>query len=431
MLLHKGGPTADPNNWRPIAILSISYKIFARCIYHRIRRQLDHEQSDEQFGFRSERSTVDALIIAEEIVSKSIEYNTELWMVSVDLRKAFDRVEHGPLFASLRLQGLEEAYCQLLENIYSDQCGVLRDDLRFPIGRGVRQGDVLSPPLFNSVLEMAIRKWKRGLTDQGIALTANVEEARLTNIRFADDLLVFANSMGEATYMLDGLVTTLREFGLELNVKKTKLMSTVVSGSETTLVETNEGFIELVPAGHVHKYLGRGWSGKLTDRGQAAVGHRISCAWAKFRSLQPSLLNKNVNIKLRLSLFDATVSASLMYGLETCPLTWKQLDRLDVIQREMFRKMVGWRIYSEDLFEESGRRMKLRLERALALRPVATWSGRILRKKEQLSSRLSSGDAPMLSQKAFNWNPPACSHLNRQNSQRKRGHPRQRWTDLI
>ena len=68
---------------------------------------------------------------------------------------------------------------------------------------------------------MAIRKWKRGLTDQGIALTANVEEARLTYIRFADDLLVFGNSMGEATFMLDGLVTTLREFGLELNVKKT------------------------------------------------------------------------------------------------------------------------------------------------------------------------------------------------------------------
>ena len=90
VLLHKGGLATDPNNWRPIALLSISYKIFARCIYHRIREQLDNEQSDEQFGFRTERSTIDALLIAEEVVGKSIEYNAELWMVSVDLRKAFD-----------------------------------------------------------------------------------------------------------------------------------------------------------------------------------------------------------------------------------------------------------------------------------------------------------------------------------------------------
>ena len=147
-------------------------------------------------------------------------------------------------------------------------------------------------------------------------------------------------------------------------------------------------------------------------------------------SLQSNLVNKNVNIKLRLSLFDATVSASLMYGLETCPLTWKQLSKLDVVQRKMFRKMVAWLIQSEDTFEESGHRMKLRLERALALRSVAKCSDRILLKKEQLSSRLLSGDAPVLTQLAFKWKPQECSHLNKQNPQRRRGHPWQRWPDL-
>ena len=53
----------------------------------------------------------------------------------------------------------------------------------------------------------------------------------------------------------------LRGYGLDLNMRKTKLMSTTVTDNDTTLIETDNGFIELVPAECMHKYLGRGWSG--------------------------------------------------------------------------------------------------------------------------------------------------------------------------
>ena len=198
------------------------------------------KQSEEQFGFRSSRSTTDALIIAESLVSKSIEFNVDLWVVSVDLRKAFDRVEHEPLFSALRAQGLDYGYCALLERLYDKQVGVLSDDRRFPISRGVRQGDVLSPLLFNSVLESAIQSWKRKLSsDCGVALVPDAEAERMTNIRFADDLLLFAKSMQEAVQMVDLLVEALREYGLELNMQKTKLMSTTVTDNDTTLIETD------------------------------------------------------------------------------------------------------------------------------------------------------------------------------------------------
>ena len=187
-LLHKGGDTSDANNWRPIAILSITYKIFARVVYNRIRCTLDGEQSDEQFGFRGKRSTTDALISAESIVGKAIEFNFDLWLVSVDLKKAFDRVEHNALFDSLRSHGLGEEYCQLLHSIYTDQRGILSDTISFPIGRGVRQGDVLSPLLFNCALEAAIRQWKAELGEEGVAIRDGEQGDRLTNIRFADDL---------------------------------------------------------------------------------------------------------------------------------------------------------------------------------------------------------------------------------------------------
>ena len=140
--------------------------------------------------------------------------------------------------------------------------------------------------------------------------------------------------MEEAVQSVDFLVEALRGYGLELNMRKTKLMPTTVTDNDATLIETDNGFIELVPAECVHKYLGRGWSGNLRHRGQAAIGHRTSCAWAKFRALQGSLLNRHVGIKLRLALFDAAISASMTYGMETCPLTGQQLEQTDITQRK-------------------------------------------------------------------------------------------------
>ena len=217
VLLHKGGPTADPNNWRPIAILRIVYKIFARLLHSRIKDTLNSRQSDEQFGFRADRSTNDGLIIAESVVGKCLEYNIDLWVVSVDLRKAFDRIEHKALFSSLRNHGLGEDYCGLLKEIYNGQIGVLSDEISFKINRGVRQGDILSPILFNCALDNAICEWKQQLGNEGFALDELSD--RLTNIRFADDLLIFEKSMEEAVFMTETLVDALGRYGLELNVK--------------------------------------------------------------------------------------------------------------------------------------------------------------------------------------------------------------------
>ena len=144
----------------------------------------------------------------------------------------------------------------------------------------------------------------------------------------------------------------------------------VRANDDTTLIETGGFFVELLSATCVHKYLGRAWSGDLRKRGQAAVDHRIACAWAKFRSLETSLVNRHVSIKLRLAMFDATVNATAAYGLETCPVTSKQLAKIDITQTKMLRKMVGWVHGSEESWEESRRRMKLRLETALHLFPI-------------------------------------------------------------
>ena len=80
-------------------------------------------------------------------------------------------------------------------------------DSTFDIKRGVRQGDVLSTLLFNAATEMVMRRWKEQLVDHGIKLSRDDGIARLTDVRFADDLIIYANSLEELTHMLDLLAT--------------------------------------------------------------------------------------------------------------------------------------------------------------------------------------------------------------------------------
>ncbi|CAK0906421.1 unnamed protein product [Prorocentrum cordatum] len=276
-LLHGGGGAADPNNWRPIAILSVFYKILARVVFHGMRGVLDWQQSEGQSGFQRDRSTAGALIVAESLASKSLEFNEDLWLVSVDLRKAFDRVEQPALFRALQAQGSVEG----------------------------------------------------------------------------------------AVDMLDMLTQTLRNYGLGLNVNKKKMLSTTVTENDTVLIETADGLMELVAASRTHKYLGRAWPGN------------------------PDNADRHVNVKLRLELINATVTPSLVYGLETCALDQKQLDHLDITQRKMLRRIVG-RVFDDcDSWEDAGRRMKQRLESARRLRYIADWSSIVSKRKKHLLSRAS------------------------------------------
>ena len=113
-LLHKGGPAEDPNNWRPIANLQTTYRILARLVYNRIRVGLDIHQSEDQFGSCRKRSCVHALMVMESMISKGIEFNIPVWIISIDLKKAFDRVEHAALFQALFDQQVDLEYIALL-----------------------------------------------------------------------------------------------------------------------------------------------------------------------------------------------------------------------------------------------------------------------------------------------------------------------------
>ena len=213
----------------------------------------------------------------------------------IDLKKAFDRINHDALFQALADQNLDHEHVACLQCLYKHQRGIVGEYV-FPIIRGVRQGDVLSSLLFNAVLEHGMDKWKQELLEEGFALVPDPTVPRLTNIRYADDLFLFGQSLEEAAKVLESLAGVLQTYGLELNMKKTKIMSTECPCEETTVCITEFGPVDILGSNDKHKYLGRNFGGDLKRRGKAAIDHRLSCAWMKYKSVQHVFEDKQVSI---------------------------------------------------------------------------------------------------------------------------------------
>ena len=123
----------------------------------------------------------------------------------------------------------------------------------FYIRGSVRQGCVLSPRLFSCVLELALGCWLRKVGTAGVDFLDGM--CTLLDFKFADDLLLLAKTFQETKFWLDELVTCLAEVGLQLNVRKTKVL-TIQSQSPTEMPLRDGQAIEVLDRGSTHKWLG-------------------------------------------------------------------------------------------------------------------------------------------------------------------------------
>ena len=126
---------------------------------------------------------------------------------TVDVTKAFDSITHKSIWDALKSCNIDHDYISLLKKIYGDQKASVQTDEEsnvFEIRKGTKQGDPLSSLLFNTVLQHSlkdeIQRWqkKKGM---GIYLSDHDHDC-LTNLRFADDVLLFATSKEQIRKML-------------------------------------------------------------------------------------------------------------------------------------------------------------------------------------------------------------------------------------
>ena len=151
----KKGDTDDVNNYRPISILPISMKIFEKVVHYQVSDFLDSCKllSPSQSGFRHAHSTDTAVICVSDFILNELGKGKYVGAVLVDLKKAFDTVDHRILLKKLFCYGIRDVSLDWFQSYLGDrfQCTLLENtlsDLTPENHFGVPQGSVLGPLLF-------------------------------------------------------------------------------------------------------------------------------------------------------------------------------------------------------------------------------------------------------------------------------------------
>ena len=177
-----------------------------------------------QAGFRKGRGTKDQIANICWITEKAREFKN-IYFCFIDYSKAFDCVDHNKLWKILKEMGIPDHLICLLRNLYAGQEATVRTGHGttdwFQIGKGVRQGYILSPCLFNLYAEESMRKVGLEEAEAGI----KIARRNINNLRYADDTTLIAESEEELKSLLMKVKEESEKFGLKLNIQKTKIMA--------------------------------------------------------------------------------------------------------------------------------------------------------------------------------------------------------------
>ena len=152
----KKGDLTLCKNWRGITLLSVPGKVMSTVIMNRIRDGLENTLREQQAGFRRNRGCCDHIFVIRNIIEQCEEQRSPLIMNFVDFMRAFDSVHRKSICNIMASYGFPEVIVSLIKTMYEGSISCVRVGQEntewFDINTGVRQGDVLSPFLFNIVL---------------------------------------------------------------------------------------------------------------------------------------------------------------------------------------------------------------------------------------------------------------------------------------
>ena len=218
------GDRQDCNSYRGVTLLSVPGKVFARLLLDRIRSHLLLHQRPEQSGFTPKKSTVDRILALRVLIERKREVNQGLLAAYIDLRKAFDSVNRDALWRLLSQRGIPPKLISLLSALYSDTASAVKvgsctSDF-FPVSAGVRQGCVLAPTLFNACMDWVLQR-----AVDGSGCGASLAGSTITDLDFADDAVIFAETLETLQTALETLSEEAEPLGLRVSWIKTKIQA--------------------------------------------------------------------------------------------------------------------------------------------------------------------------------------------------------------
>jgi len=393
----KKGDRASCSNSRGISLLSSAGKVLSRIMLLRLIKAVAEEVLPEsQCGFRKDRSTVDMIFVLRQVQEKCREQHQDLYMVFIDLTKAFDTVNRPLLWEVLGRFGCPDRFLRVLKALHDGARvrvigGGGKSD-PFEVCTGVRQGCVIAPVIFNLFLAAVMLAAKQRIKPEDcISLTyrldgnlfnlrrlkahTRVTQEDILELQYADDAAVTGSTAAGLQRNLNTLDDTYTRAGLLINCGKTEAMDLGRPGTEPAAFSIKDTALKSVPA---FTYLGSVLSvtGDITDE----VQRRIGLASSSFGRLASRVfLNKDLTIKTKVAVYKAICLSILLYASEAWTPYRRHIRMLEQFHTRCLQRILGLKWWHKVPHAEIRRRADIEPLETLLLQRQLRWAGHVIR----------------------------------------------------
>jgi hypothetical protein len=308
--LHKKGAKNNPENYRGIALGSCLSKVFCTILNKRLNKFLNENDilPKNQIGFRKGYRTTDHVFVLKTLIDKyTKKLGKSLYACFVDFKSAYDTIWRDGLLYKLIEVGTGKFFLKMIQNMYASVSYCIKSESggltpTIQSSRGLKQGGVLSPTLFNIYLY----DLPTNLVD---ALSSPVwlDNEQVNCLMYADDLILLSESKEGLQHSLNRLETYCTKWGLTVNLSKTKVIVFNKGGKalKNIILVYKSNVVEIVGS---YSYLGIVFntSGSFKDAVQTLKDKGMKALYSVMQ--HSSLCQPNVAIKLFLHLVQPIIS---------------------------------------------------------------------------------------------------------------------------
>jgi hypothetical protein len=215
--------------FRPISLCNYSFKMFLKILTIRLGEIANKLISPLQRAFIGGRYILESVVVAREVVHTMHKNKKPGIILKLDYEKSYDRVDLDFLFEIIKTRGLNSRWVDWIEKVVKGgSVGVTlngNDSSFFKTGKGLRQGDPLSPTLYNLEEDVLTRMLGKASDNHLIKGLASSNRIEVISLQYADDTILFSDV--DNTH-LKNLKSTLAIFeqisGMRMNLHKSELI---------------------------------------------------------------------------------------------------------------------------------------------------------------------------------------------------------------
>ena len=224
--LYKKNDRMNIENYRPITLLNTDYKLLTKALAMQLAHIIPSLIHPDQSGFIPNRSIFDPIRLAQSMIAYADIMEEDGIIVALDQEKAYDKIKHDYLFATLEKFNLPDIFINTIRALYKNAFThvVINGFLSSPfqVTRGVRQGDPLSCLLFDLAIEPFACKLRNTPNLQGYNIPG-LRNKIITSL-YADDTTVYLRKGDKYRDLQDILQFWCKASGAKFNLSKTEIL---------------------------------------------------------------------------------------------------------------------------------------------------------------------------------------------------------------